>query len=415
MFSTKESVNVTKAAIAQLTASGYMEEAPELTELNDQYIVDLGEKLNIQDGEITNGTPADIYFKALMSQLGKIVVDTRSYVAQLPKLYVDPINWGLFQEQITIELSDVMIDEMWNPDGFIPWNEPHNAGVTEGGRIAAIEFGCYKPPVVARLYKKVHGIMVALTTAREQMFTAFSSLDQYQSFLAGLFNSVENTIQLKAEVYALMTVSMGIARAKANGNEINLLAEYNTLTGNTLQAAAALQNADFIKYALMRIAETKDNIRRFTQLYNNHEHVTFAADAQTILLNKFANAAKFNVRANTYHEELLGIGEYDKVSAWQAAISSTDSTPYNFGAASSISLSAAAATEAGLGAEATVINGVIGVVYDRMAMGITVDKRKTTSQYAASRDTVNYFYHAIANYIVNDNYPIVTFVIRDAT
>lgn len=415
MFSTQNTLNVTKAAIAQLTASGFMNEAEELTALNDQYIVDLGEKLNIQDGEITNGTPADIYFKALMSQLGKIVVDTRSYVAQLPKLYVDPINWGLFQEQITIELSDVMIDEMWNPEGFIPWNAANNAGVAEGGRIAAIEFGCYKPPVTARLYKKAHGIMVALTTAREQMFTAFSSLDQYQSFLAGLFNSVENTIQLKAEVYALMTVSMGIAKAKANGNEINLLAEYNTLTGSPIQAAKALQNADFMKYALMRIAETKDNIRRFTQLYNNHEHVTFAADAQTILLNKFSNAAKFNVRANTYHEELLGIGDYDKISAWQAAISSTDSTPYNFGAASSISLTAAAATEAGLGNEATVIDGVIGVVYDRMAMGITIDKRKTTSQYAASRDTVNFFYHALANYIVNDNYPIVTFVIRDVT
>lgn len=413
MFSTQNTLNVTKAAIAQLTASGYMEGAEELTALDDQYIVDLGEKLNIEDGEVTNGTPADIFFKALMSQMGKIVVDTRSYVAQLPKLYVDPVNWGLFQEQITIELSDVMIDEMWNPNGFISWNAPDNAGVAEGGRIAAIEFGCYKPPVAARLYKKAHGIMVALTTAREQMFTAFTSLDQYQSFLAGLFNSVENTIQLKAEVYALMTVSMGIAKAKANGNEINLLAEYNAVSGSNVTAAAALQNADFIKYALMRIAETKDNIRRFTQLYNNHEHVTFAADAQTILLNKFSNAAKFNVRANTYHEELLGIGEYDKVSAWQAAITSTDATPYNFSAASSISLTADAASEAGLGDAATVIDGVIGVVYDRMAMGITIDKRKTTSQYAASRDTVNYFYHALANYIVNDNYPIVTFVIRD--
>jgi hypothetical protein len=59
------------------------------------------------------------------------------------------------------------------------------------------------------------------------------------------------------------------------------------------------------------------------------------------------------------------------------------------------------------------IEGVIGVVYDRMAMGITLDKKKTTSQYSASRDTVNYFYHSLVNYIVNDNYPIVTFVIRD--
>lgn len=417
MFSTQNTLNVTKAAIAQLTASGYMSADEELTALDDQYIVDLGEKLNIQDGDITNGTPADIFFKALMSQLGKIVVDTRSYVAQLPKLFVDPINWGLFQEQITIELSDVMIDEMWNPNGFVAWNTAPSGGVypgvEEGKRIAAIEFGCYKPPVSAKLYKKAHAIMVALTTAREQMFTAFTGLAQYESFLAGLFNSVENTIQLKAEVYALMTVSMGIAKARANGNEINLLSEYKVYKPSAT-AATALQDPEFLRYALMRIAETKDNIRRFTELYNNHEHVTFAAEPNTILLNKFSIAAKFNLKADTYNAEMIGIGDYDKVSAWQAAITSTDTNPYNFAAASSISLSDAAAAEAGLTGEgAGEITGVVGVIYDRLAMGVTIDKKKTTSQYSASRDTTNFFYHALANYIVNDNYPIVTFVIRD--
>lgn len=428
MYSTTNTLNVTKSAIAQLTASGYMDSTDtELTALDDQFIVDLGEKLNIQDGDVTNNTPADIFFKALMSQMGKIVVDTRSYVAQLPKLYVDPVNWGLFQEHITIELSDIMVDEMWNPDGFINWNIPavpnvSIGGQAEGARIARIEFGCYKPTVQAKLYKKAHGIMTALTTAREQMFTAFKSLDQYNSFLAGLFNSVENTIQLKAEAYALMTVSMGIAKAKAHGNEINLLSEYNTIKGGTaLTKEKALNDSDFMKYALMRIAETKDNIRRFTTLYNNHEHITFASEPQTILLNKFANSAKFNVRANTYHEELLGIGEYDKVSAWQSVLkidSNNARQPYEFENSSSISLSKSAAIEAGLlesSSEETsfLISGVVGVVYDRMAMGITIDRKKTTSQYSASRDTVNYFYHALANYIVNDNYPIVIFTMNE--
>lgn len=429
MYSTTNTLNVTKSAIAQLTASGYMKSSDtELTALDDQFIVDLGEKLNIQDGDVTNNTPADIFFKALMSQMGKIVVDTRSYVAQLPKLYVDPVNWGLFQEHITIELSDIMVDEMWNPDGFINWTEQASPGVSiggeaEGARIASIEFGCYKPAVHAKLYKKAHGIMTALTTAREQMFTAFKSLDQYNSFLAGLFNSVENTIQLKAEAYALMTVSMGIAKATANGNVINLLKEYNDITGGTpLTKVKALNDSNFMKYALMRIAETKDNIRRFTTLYNNHEHITFASEPQTILLNKFANSAKFNVRANTYHEELLGIGDYDKVSAWQSALkidSDHARQPYEFENSSSISLSKSAAIEAGLLESTTtetsfLISGVIGVVYDRMAMGITIDRKKTTSQYSASRDTVNYFYHALANYIVNDNYPIVIFTMNDS-
>ena len=412
MFSTANTLAVTKAAIAQLTSSGYMGEDFTLDKLTDTEIVDLGEKLNISNGEVTNNSPADIFFKALMGQCGKIVIDTRSYAAQLPKLFVDTINWGILTEQITIELSDIMVDEMWNPDGFIAWNAADSAGVNEGSRIAAIEFGCYKPPVTAKIYKKAKGIMAALTVAREQMFTAFRGLDEYNSFLAGLYNSVENALQLKAEVYALMTVSMGIAKAKALNNEINLLYEYKQLVPTaTITAANALQDAGFLKFALMRIAETKDNIKRFTTLYNNHEHLTFASDPNMIILNKFSNACKFNVRADTYHEELLGIGDYDKVSSWQANVSDSDSTPFNFGAASTISLSKTAAEEAGL--DNGLITGVVGVIYDRFAMGVTLDKKKTTSQYSASRDTVNYFYHSLVNYIVNDNYPIVVFVIRD--
>lgn len=412
MWSNQSVVDITRSAIAQLTASGYMDAGYELSEINDTTIVDLGNKLNIKDGSIAENSPADIMYKALMSQIGKIVIDSRSYVAQLPNLFVDAINWGLFTEMITYELSDVMIDEMWNPNGFIPYSDVK--GKEEGERIASIEFGFYKPPVSAKIYRKTHGIMTALTIGREQMFTAFSSADEYSRFIAGLYNSIENTIQLKAEIYALMTVSMGVAKARANKNEINLLKEYNTLTNQTLKADAYATNEDFQRYCLKRISDVKSNIMRFTSAYNNHEHITFASEPNVILLNQFANALKFGVRANTYNEKLLGIGNYDTVNAWQAATSnSTDM--FDFETASTISLTEASATEAGIATPATnkTIKHVVGVIYDRLAMGITLDKRKTTSQYSASRDTTNFFYHSLVNYIVNDNYPIVTFTIEE--
>jgi hypothetical protein len=46
-------------------------------------------------------------------------------------------------------------------------------------------------------------------------------------------------------------------------------------------------------------------------------------------------------------------------------------------------------------------------------MGINVDKKKVTTNYTASRDTVNSFYHALARYSVNSHYPIVVFYISD--
>lgn len=429
LYNPTNTLNVTKAAIAQLIGKGYMDADYKLDELSDEVIVDLGQKLELtEDGDFTVNSPADIVFKSFLSVLGKMVVDTRSYVAKLPKLYVDTVNWGLFNETVTIDISDVMIDEMWNPNGYIPWNTPADSatptvypGQVEGARIAAIEHGFYRPTVNARIYKKVHGIMVALTTMYDQLFTAFKGVAELNEFLAGLYNSVENTIQLKAEVYAKMTVSMGIAVAMANSNGVDirqLAINAGITNAATMPVEEILENADVLRLALETISETREYVKDYNALFNDGETATFAKDEQMILLTKFAKKAKFNVRANTYNEELLGIGDYDSINMWQAATSTDDETPYNFEAASSIDLSKNAAIESGLLPSNTqethyLIKNVVGVVYDRLAMGINVDKKKVTTNYTASRDTVNSFYHALARYSVNSHYPIVVFYISD--
>lgn len=77
--------------------------------------------------------------------------------------------------------------------------------------------------------------MIALSTVREQLFTAVRSLADLNKLISAMQISVDNTIQLKAEVGALSTVSTGIARAIALGNEIKLVTRYNDIhTGATV-------------------------------------------------------------------------------------------------------------------------------------------------------------------------------------
>lgn len=425
-FSSADIVAVTKSAISQLIGKGYMDAADgDFTELDDHLIVDLGEKLELtEDGDFAPNTAPDIMFKALLSQCGKIVIDKRSYVAKLPKLFVDTVDWGLFSEHVMIDLSDVMVDEVWNSAGYIPYNEA--GGPAEGSRIASIEFGFYKPPVQAKLFKKAHGIMVAITRGYDQLFTAFKGLSEYTEFVTGLFNSVENTIQAKAEVYAFMCVSMGIAKAFANGNAYDLRTEYAAAGGATSHdvggvdtpytAEELLHIPEFQAFMLQRIAETKEYMQRMSALFNDGSFVTFSSEPRVIMLTKAAMEAKFGVRANTFNETLLGIGEYDTAPSWQAAIASGNPTPYNFETASSISLTHDAADEAGLNPdpdEGAELNGVVAVIYDRYAMGVTLDKRQVASQWAASRLTTNLFYHSLVRYQINDSYPIVTFYISE--
>ena len=402
----KDVIDVAKSGISQLIAKNYMSaETPELTETNTAALVDLGKTFE------QNTKAADIFLEAIIDKCGRMIIDSRKYVAELPSLFVDPVEWGGFVEMVVVGLSDIMTDEMYPINGFL--NYSATGGRAEAERIAGIEHGTYKPDVTTRYYNESHPVMVALSTIRDQLFTAVRGLDELNRLLSALYESVDNTLALKAELFALATVSMGAARAIGLGNVVHLVTEYNAEYDDDVTSANAMTSESFMAFALETIANTRDFFKRFAAVYNNHNHVTFTKNANLALLGRFANRAKFGVRANTFNEGLLGIGDFDKVTGWQAI--STNSKPFSFGALSSISLTKSAAEKAGItvpaGETGVTYSGIIGVMYDRYAMGVTLDKKKVTTSYTAAQDKWNNFHHTIINNTINDDFPMVVFML----
>lgn len=469
-------ISVVKSGISQLTAANYFDaETPVLTETDTAAIVELGKSFD------TFEKSADIFLKACVDTLAAMKIDSRRYTAVLPSLFVDTYEWGGFREHVVFGLSEIMADEMYPTGGFINYTD--EGGDDEAVRIAGIENGTFKPSAESKFYDEGKPFMVALSTVKEQLFTAVRSanpLSDLNRILSGMQVSVDNTIQLEAEITALYTVSTGAARAIALGNEIPLVSLYNStraesgtvttvttytvvaeapldwatsyvdyftyddnglivpITGDTaptfssltvFSAAAvptttgvviptgiqALDYPEFVAFMLETIANTKDEFARFTAAYNNHNHVTFSEDTRLILLAKVANRAKFGVRANTFNEQLLGIGEYEKISGWQA-IANTGTGAFDFETLASISLLKKAATKVGLtvpeGATGITLTNIIGMIYDRYAMGISLDKRKVTSNYVASQDKINTYHHLIKNMIIDDNFPMAVFTLN---
>lgn len=402
-------INVVKSGISQLTANNfYNAKTPELTETDTAALVELGHALE------EHQLAADIFLGALVDTLATMRIDSRAYSAVLPSLFVDTYEWGGFREHVVIGLSDILEDEMYPINGFIGYNE--TGGTAEAQRIAGIEHGTFKPSVQSKFYDEGKAFMIALSTVREQLFTAVKSLSELNKLISAMQISVDNTIQLKAEVGALSTVSTGIARAIALGNEINLVTKYNKLTKQSLATGwSALKDDNFTAFVLETIANVEDEVKRFTSVYNNHEHVTFSNDSRLILLSKFANRAKFGVRANTYNEQLLGIGDYERISGWQA-VSQSNTDPFAPETLSSIALTAASATKVGLtvpeGDTGVTLSNIIGFLYDRYAIGISLDKKKVTTSYTASQDKYNTYHHNIINYIIDDNFPMVAFTLN---
>lgn len=423
-------VSIVQSGLNQLINQGYFPidtnvdtsaTPANLTANDSAMLVDMGE---VAKGSSLAG---DLVFKTMIDQLGKLIIDSRAYIPSLTKLFVDPIEWGGFVEHVRVGLSDIQeVDEMWNPLGFINYkNAPftdsdgnkYPAGTTYADTIAQKEHAFYRPKVNAKIYKEAKAVMVALSTAREQLFTAFKSWDEMNKFLSALYTSVENTLSYKAELYAMMTVSTGIGTAVALGHEIPLVTMWNATHTTTINSVdKALENNDFIAYALSIIAETKDNMKMFSTAFNNGVEPVFTPkeDNRLIILSKFANIAKFGVRANTYNEELLGIGDFDRVTAWQAI--NAGGNNFDFGAVSTIRLSSGSVTKLGLtpdtGQTYATISNIIGLMYDKYALGITLDKKRVTQNYIAVNDTWNSFYHSLVNYVCNPDYNIAVFTLN---
>lgn len=406
-------VNVTKQGIAQLTAAGfYSADTPELTETDVTALAELGKSLENYD------KAADIFLGALVDVLTTMRIDSRAYSAVLPSLFVDTYDWGGFREHVIVGLSDILNDEMYPINGFINYTD--QGGDTEAVRIAGLEHGTFKPPVQTKFYDEGKAFMIALSTIRDQLFTAVRSLSEMNKLISAMRISVDNTIQLRAEVGAMFTVATGISRAIALGNEIKLVTRYNTdhgLSGGSAipTGKAALNNESFTAYMLETIANTKDEFSRFTAAYNNHNHVTFSNDPRVIILSKVANRAKFGVRANTYNEELLGIGDFEKVSGWQA-IAANGADNFDLDTLSTISLTKDSAERVGLtvpaGETGIQLENIVGCIYDRYAMGVSLDKKKVTTSYTATQDKWNTYHHILINYIIDDNFPIAVFTLN---
>lgn len=161
-----------------------------------------------------------------------------------------------------------------------------------------------------------------------------------------------------------------------------------------------------------QIALVKDQMKRYTTAFNNASVPTFTTDSdiKVALLADFANSIKFNVTADTFHADEIGLGKFDKVTAWQA-FSEGSLRDFDVETNSSISISADSNNKLGIGVDAFTAKGVIGIVYDYRAMGICPFRTKVTSNYTASADFWNQYHHQLVNYILDSNFNMVSFVL----
>lgn len=363
-------------------------------------IVDLG-------NEVFNQNAVDNYVKSLVNHIGKVVFVNRPYSGKVPSVLMDAWEFGSVLEKISADVPKAEENDSWT--------------LTDGKEYRQDVF--HKPAVSAKFFNSKVTFEVPVSITERQVKESFSSAAQLNGFLSMIYNAVEKSMTIKTDALVMRTINNMIAETldadktafgfdSSTDKEVdyssastvrcvNLLKLYNDKTGAQLTAATAITTPDFIRFAAYIMGLYSDRLQTISTLFNvgGKERFTPKDVLHTVLLSDFATAAKTYLYADTFHDENVLLPKAETVASWQAT-----GKDYAFEHVSKIDVKSASG--------ATVsVSGVLGVMFDRDALGVTnLDKRVTTN-YNAKAEFFNNYYKFDAGYFNDTNENFVVFFI----
>lgn len=361
-------------------------------------IVDLG-------NEVFNQNAVDNYVKSLVNHIGKVVFVNRPYSGKVPSVLMDAWEFGSVLEKISADVPQAEENDTWN--------------LQDGKEYKQDVF--HKPTVSAKFFNSKVTFEVPVSITERQVKESFSSAAELNGFLSMIYSAVEKSMTIKTDALVMRTINNMIAET-LNADEakfisagsttvdyhsastvrcVNLLKLYNDKTGTSLTADAAITTPDFIRFAAYIMGLYSDRLQTISTLFNvgGKERFTPKDVLHTVLLSDFAAAAKAYLYADTFHEDNVLLPKAETVASWQAT-----GEDYAFEHVSKIDVKSAS------GASISV-SGVLGVMFDRDALGVTNLDRRVTTNYNAKAEFFNNYYKFDAGYFNDTNENFVVFFI----
>ena len=382
------------------TVSGEVLGNTELVHEDLTGLVDLG-------NEVFNQNAVDNYVKSLVNHIGKVVFVNRPYSGKVPSVLMDAWEFGSVLEKISADVPNAEENDTWN--------------LQDGKEYKQDVF--HKPTVTAKFFNSKVTFEVPVSITERQVKESFSSAEQMNGFLSMIYSAVDKSMTIKTDALIMRTINNMIAETLyadktafgfvASTHEqvdyssastvrcVNLLKLYNDKTGAHLTAAAAITTPDFIRFAAYVMGLYSDRLQTISTLFNvgGKERFTPKDVLHTVLLSDFAAAAKAYLYADTFNSENVLLPQAETVASWQAT-----GKNYAFENTSKIDVKSAS------GANVSV-SGVLGVMFDRDALGVTnLDKRVTTN-YNAKAEFFNNYFKFDAGYFNDTNENFVVFFV----
>ena len=344
--------------------------------------------------EIINTDNIDNYVKKLIDRIGKVIFVNRLYAGGVPSVLMDSWEFGSIVEKISADMPDADENDSWK--------------LENGQEYSQDTF--YQPKVSAKFFNSKVTFDVKLSFTTQQVKESFSSVNELNAFLSMLETGVKNSMTVKLDSLIMRTINNMTAQTLYKGQamqKVNLLTAYNKATGQTLKADKALLDKDFLKFASLVIKKYQARITKMSKLFNQGEKARFTNinDLHTVLLSDFADSAEVYLMSDTYHNDTVSLPQHETVPYWQGS-----GKTYSFIDVSTIKVKINDGTKT---AKDVTQTGIIGVMFDTNALGVSNLNQRTTTAYNARAEFYTNFYKMDAGYFNDLNENFVVFYIAD--
>lgn len=353
-------------------------------------IVDIGES-------VFNANAIDNYVRSLVNHIGRVIFVNRPYSGSVPSVLMDGWEYGSVLEKISAELPEATENESWELED----------GTSYDPNIF------YKPTVTAKFYNKRVTFEIPMSFTERQVKESFSSAEQLNGFLSMLYNAIDKSMTVKIDGLVMRTINNMIGETvyneytdadyttKSGVRAVNLLKLYNDKTGSALTAEQAITTPEFVRFASYEMGLYVNRLSKISSLFNIGGKDRFTPEdmLHVVMLADFAKSADAYLQSNTYHDEFTKLPRAEIVPYWQGS-----GTGYAFADTSAINIKTASNNDINL-------TGIIGVMFDRDALGVTNLDRRVTTSYNPKAEFYNNWYKFDAGYFNDTNENFVVFFV----
>ena len=346
---------------------------------------------------IFNASAVDNYVKSLVNHIGRVIFVNRPYSGNVPSVLMDGWEYGSVLEKISAELPAATENESWE--------------LTNGTSYDPNVF--YKPTVSAKFFNKRVTFEIPMSFTERQVKESFSNAEQLNGFLSMLYNAVDRSMTVKIDALVMRTInnmigetlvadfSSGEYTSGSGVKAVNLLYLYNQRYGTSLTPQNAITEPEFIRFASYEMGVYMSRMSKISNLFNigGKDRFTPSDMLHVVMLADFKKAANVFLQSDVFHDSFTELPNADIVPYWQGS-----GTGYGFNDISALDIKTASGS-------AVKISGILGVMFDRDALGVTNLDRRVTTNYNPKAEFYNNWYKFDAGYFNDTNENFVVFFV----